>query len=61
MKSQTELKGFFKLFFAKINTYRDVKQGYDDLCRFGFSLVLSIAREGWGNFAGEIHEREGVQ
>jgi len=31
MKVQTELKGFFKHFFAKINAYRDVKQGYDDL------------------------------
>jgi hypothetical protein len=31
MRAQTDLKSFFKLFFAKINSYRDVKQGYDDL------------------------------
>jgi len=31
MRAQTDLKSFFKLFFAKNNSYRDVKQGYDDL------------------------------
>ena len=31
MRGQTDLKGFFKLFFSKLNVYRDVKQGYDDL------------------------------
>ena len=31
MRAQTDLKGFFKVFFAKLNAYRDVKQGYDDL------------------------------
>jgi len=31
MRVQTDLKNFFKVFFAKLNTYRDVKQGYDDL------------------------------
>ena len=31
MRAQSDLKSFFKLFFAKLNTYRDVKQGYDDL------------------------------
>jgi len=36
MRAQTNLKSFFKLFFGKINSYRDVKQGYDDL-----GLVLS--------------------
>jgi len=25
------LKSLFKVFFAKLNTYRDVKQGHDDL------------------------------
>jgi len=30
MQAKIELKGFFKLFFAKINAYRDVMQGYDD-------------------------------
>jgi len=31
MRAQTDLKAFFKVFFAKLNAYRDVKQGYDDL------------------------------
>jgi hypothetical protein len=45
MRSQTDLKGFFKLFFATLNAYRDVKQGYDDL-----GLVLSSQqREKEGN------------
>jgi hypothetical protein len=31
MKAQTDLRGFFRIFIAKLNTYRDVKQGYEDL------------------------------
>jgi len=31
LRAQTDLRGFLRLFFAKINTYREVKQGYDDL------------------------------
>jgi len=41
MRAQTDLKSFFKVFFAKLNTYRDVKQGYDGLG----SVLLSQQRE----------------
>jgi len=41
MRAQTDLRGFLRLFFAKINTYREVKQGYDDLG----SVLTSQLRE----------------
>jgi len=45
MRSQTDLKGFFKIFFSKLNAYRDVKQGYDDLG----SVLSSQQREKEGD------------
>ena len=54
MRAQTELKGFLKLFFAKINTYRDVKQGYDDLG----SVLSSQQREKFGETVPERHRDE---
>jgi len=49
MMAQTDLKSFFKLFFAKINSYRDVKQGYDDLG----SVLSSQQRERDGDGDGD--------
>jgi hypothetical protein len=54
MRAQTDLKNFFKLFFSELNSYRDVKQGYDDL-----GSVLSSQqreRDGEGN---PVRQREG--
>ena len=53
MKAQTDLKGFFKLFFAKLNTYRDVKQGYDDL-----GSVLSSQQRDRDGDVGAQRQRE---
>jgi len=47
MRAQTDLKGFFKIFFAKLNAYRDVKQGYDDLG----SVLSSQQRDKDGDFS----------
>jgi len=41
MRVHTDLKNFLKFFFAKLNTYRDVKQEHDDLG----SVFLSQQRE----------------
>ena len=59
MRAQTNLKSFFKLFFAQLNTYRDVKQGYDDL-----GSVLSSQqrdREGDGFLARSRDEKTNIK
>lgn len=53
MRGQTDLKGFFKLFFSKLNVYREVKQGYDDL-----GSVLSSQQREKESEAGQLRFRE---